>query len=420
MTPAPRPARTGPLGRAAAGSAPRAVLRGAALPALLAALVMILAAAVPAGAAATGRPLGPDAAMYPRVVRLAHNGAANGRILTTVTGFPSGGPAGDIYGSDDGGRSFTRVGRVSDTVAARTGLCCTTLYELPRRIGALPRGTLLWAGSVGQGASDPRMSLRIWRSTDAGRNWQYLSTAAASPNAHGLWEPEFTVAADGRLVMYYSDETDQPAHSQFLAEKSTRDGVHWSASRAVVRSDDPALRPGMATVRRLPTGTYVMTYEICGTGRADDCVVHLRTSRDAWQWGDPAAPGSVPTDAAGEHFAHTPTLAWSAGGGREGTLFLTGQMLVEQSGTAAPGTGGTIFTSTGGGRGTWQAHQAPVSVSDVRNDPCPNYSPALLPSPDGHRVLEITTDYDESGSCRAYSALGTLTPGKSPIGRTTS
>jgi hypothetical protein len=65
---------------------------------LIALLAVLLAAAgwpVPA-AAVGGTQVSADAAMYPRVIRLAHSGAANGRLLLAVTAFPPGGPLGFV------------------------------------------------------------------------------------------------------------------------------------------------------------------------------------------------------------------------------------------------------------------------------------------------------------------------------------
>lgn len=139
-----------------------------------------------------------DTGLYPRLIRLASNDAANGRILASVVSFSGNNGMGLIYESNDGGISFRRVGVIADPEAAGgQGLCCATLYELPRAVGSLAAGTLLWAASVGQDESNRRMALRIWTSTDQGRRWDYLSSCAEETSNRGLWEPEFSVAADG-------------------------------------------------------------------------------------------------------------------------------------------------------------------------------------------------------------------------------
>ena len=379
-------------------------IRRPALTVVLAVLAVALGMVLVPGTAhaATGQMLSPNVAMYPRAIRLSHSGAADGRIIADATSFPAQGPVGAIFESTDNGRSFRQVGAVADPLAAG-GLCCTTLFELPRRIGAMPAGTLLWAGTIGQGVTtDRRMSLRIWRSNDLGRHWSPLSTCAKASNDLGLWEPELSVDSYGRLVCHFSDETHQPTYSQLLARTVSTDGVHWSDERFTVASTDPHQRPGMANVRQLPGGSYLMTYEVCGTGDQYDCAVHYRTSRDGWNWGDPRDIGPMIHTRSGQYFTHTPTISTAPGG----RVLLVGQMLNNADGSVAAGNGATMFETGPGGLGAWSAATAPVSVPGARNDVCPNYSSTLVPV--GRSVLEIATDYGADNVCRAYFATGTI------------
>ena len=359
----------------------------------------------------TPKVLRDDTGLYPRVIRLSHSGGANGRLLASVAVPPEGDQPGlgAIYESRDGGRSFsaTPVGSVRDPQAAQ-GLCCTTLFELPARMGDNPAGTLLWAASVGQNAPERRMSLPVWKSLDQGRHWSQLSSCAAAHSSGGLWEPAFSVAANGALVCTYSDETDQPRHSQTLMETvSTDGGAHWGAPRPVVAAHDPALRPGMATVVRLPGGSYLMTYEVCGLQGAD-CAAHLRFSRDGLDWGDPARLGQRIFASTGRFFAHTPLVAWAPGGGPQGSLLLVGQLLMTP-GDLAPsgGTGRTLMLNTTGGVGNWIEVPAPFALENVYDDYCPNYSSPLLPSPDGEHVLELATNYDQP-LCKPFYGTGSI------------
>lgn len=358
------------------------------------------------GDGAGGTLLRDGAGLYPRAIRLQHSGAANGRILAEVVTFVGNGDGlGAIYESSDEGASFRQVGAVADPESADgQGLCCATLYELPRAVGDLPAGTLLWSASVG--ASDRPMSLRIWRSNDLGRTWSYLSDCADATNTRGLWEPEFSVAADGQLVCHYSDETD-PAQNQKLMEVRSADGVHWTDRRATVTSDDSRHRPGMPIVRRLPNGSYFMTYEICALGGQYDCAVFSRTSRDGWNWGDPKDRGVQPRTADGKYFTHTPTIAWSANEGRrDGKLLLIGQILQNADGSVADGNGRTILVNSDNGTGPWYEIAAPVEVPNPYNNFCPNYSSPLLPSEDGRKVLEIASAWASDGECKAYFDTG--------------
>lgn len=356
--------------------------------------------------AATGTLLRDGTGLYPRAVRLAHNGDANGRVLASVVSFRGSDGIGPVYESTDDGGTFRQVGEVADPEAAGgQGLCCATLYELPRQVGDMPAGTLLWSASIGQDEPGRRMALRVFRSNDVGRTWSYASTIATAPNEKGLWEPEFSIDASGALVAHYSDETDA-GHSQKLVAARTTDGVNWTGHHDTVASNLASDRPGMAVIRQLPDGGYFMSFEICAAAGQFQCVVHYRTSPDGWDWGDPAYLGIRPETADGKYFKHAPNLAWAPEPGNpRGKLLLIGQALFNADGSRAAGTGRTVWTNSDGGAGPWREIPAPVAVETTEIDYCPNYSSALLPSADGARVLEIATDYD-GGICKPYYATG--------------
>ncbi|MGW7753587.1 exo-alpha-sialidase [Streptomyces violaceusniger] len=353
------------------------------------------------------KPLRDGAGLYPRAIRLEHSGKDNGRVLASTVVLDGGHGIGDVQESTDGGVGFNQVGKIADPESADggKGLCCATLYELPQQVGDMPAGTLLWAASFGQNEpeSSRHMSIRVFKSTDVGRTWSYLSTVATATDANGLWEPEFSIDADGNLVCHYSDETD-PNHSQKLVAVRSRDGVSWDGLHDTVASDPTSDRPGMAVVRKLPDGKYVMTYEICSKDPKFSCVVHVRTSSDGWDWGDPADLGTRPETADGKYFRHAPTLAWAPEDGNpQGKLLLVGQVMYNADGSKAEGSGRTVWTNSKGGEGAWKEIPAPVTVKSDKIDFCPNYSSSLLPSADGHQLLEVATDYD-GGVCRPYHA----------------
>ncbi|WNF00576.1 sialidase family protein [Streptomyces luomodiensis] len=373
---------------------------------LLAVLGSLLAVQAPPAAAASGTVLRDGTGLYPRAVRLQHNGAANGRILASVVTFRNSDGLGAIYESTDDGATFRQVGEVADPEAAGgQGECCATLYELPQAVGSLPAGTLLWSASIGQDETNRRMAIRVFRSNDQGRTWSYLSTVATSNSTKGLWEPEFSIDSSGRLVVHYSDETD-PAHSQKLVAARSANGITWEGYHNTVASNLASDRPGMAIVRKLPSGQYFMVYEICAAQGQYSCVVHYRTSWDGWNWGDPAHLGYRPETADGKYFTHTPNLAWAPeAGNSQGKLFLIGQVLKNADGSTATGSGATVWTNSNGGTGTWRSISAPVRVDSKTVDYCPNYSSALLPSADGTRLLEIATDYVGT-VCKPFYATG--------------
>ncbi len=327
-------------------------------------------------------------ALYARLVSLgsATDPSQNDAILATVTSF-TGGNHVDVYRSLDQGKSFAPFSSIKDPVFA-TGLCCGTLFELPRRVGALAAGTLLWAGSVGQkepavGGAERRMQIRVYASVDEGKTWSVRDGIVAK-NKRGLWEPQFALAEDGALVMYYSDET-HPAQSQLLEETRTYDGVHWQDFRDVVASAAYADRPGMPVVNLLRTGIFLMTYEVCGPLA---CVVNYRTSRDGWNWGDPTNLGRTISTPEGLHLAHAPVNTALP----EGAILLTGQMELKADGSVAAGNGETMFWSrTGDPAGPWSTLPAPIAVPEAYDNYCPNYSSPLLALDDQGSVLEFAS-----------------------------
>lgn len=165
----------------------------------------------------------PNSTLYPRLVRLSHGAkAVNGQIIASTNG--------NIFLSKDGSASFTFL----DTVPTREGSkerCCATLYEMPRRVGSLQAGTLLFAGSY---FSSDTPAVEIYTSMDQGRTWNYLSSPVVRGSAkHGLWEPELTLADNGVLVMFRSDETDE-CYSQKLVQMRIYDGTTWRDQRYIV------------------------------------------------------------------------------------------------------------------------------------------------------------------------------------------
>ncbi len=351
---------------------------------------------------AGGTPLRNGTGLYPRVVRLAHSGSANGQLVASVVDFDAKGGVGVIYRSTDGGVTFTEVGGVHDP-ATVNGLCCSTLFELPKQVGAMPAGTLLWAASVGQTPADRRMAIDLWQSQDHGTTWSGLPPCRTAPNTGGLWEPELSVDSEGDLVCHYSDETDPAAHSQSLEERFSSDGRTWSQVYPTVAPANAGLRPGMATVVQRADGSYYMTYEVCGTGDQYDCAAHYRTSADGADWGPPSDIGPMITTETGQYFTHAPVVAQLNNGTAAGRLVLVGQQFREANGALSTTSGRTVLVNTENGGGNWFPIDAPVAVPSPDGSYCPNYSSALLPSPDGTRLLEIATDYVGS-VCEPYFA----------------
>lgn len=189
----------------------------------------------------------------------------NGAMYATFEQYTTGAASFPIFESTNEGETWTKVGDVKDTHKGVGMRWEPHLYELPQAIGNMPAGTLLCAGLV-LPYDRSFCEIDLYKSSDAGRNWTFVSTIAegkaAYPGNDPVWEP-FLMVANNRLICYYSDERDT-AHSQKLVHQTTTDGIHWSSAVNDVALSDSRQRPGMAVVTKMPDGNYIMTYEIIG------------------------------------------------------------------------------------------------------------------------------------------------------------
>ncbi|MBP2380860.1 sialidase family protein [Brachybacterium sacelli] len=337
--------------------------------------------------------------LYPRVIRLAHQGEADDRLLASVVSFDGPSGYGAIWESTDGGATFAQISSVSDQATETgEGLCCATLYELPRAVGDLPAGTLLWSASVGADVAERRMSIRIWASTDVGRSWERIAITAVAENDGGLWEPEFAVTDDDTLVLWFCDETDGDNHSQKIVQQTSTDALTWTDREPIVELEDPAARPGMPNVRRLCTGQWAMSYEICGP--QDLCRTYLRTTDDPRRWGAVTSRDPLIQAADGTEPRHTPTLTID----EDGSVLLGSQMHYTADGAVATDNGQVVLRTHDRslqGKVHWVTEPAPVPVEDPWNNYCPNYSPTFVRTGTGH-LLEITSAPTQDDVCRPW------------------
>ena len=419
LSPPSRP-RHGPLVRAL-GSLTAALLFAFGLTGLGA-----LAAAPASAQATTGVLYAPNVsanpsedASYPRVIRLAHSGSADGELLATFSHSGIGSTKANfpIYKSTDDGKTWSPspIGTVTDTVHG-WDLDGPTLFELPQAEGTLPAGTLLAAGTAWNHGDYTQQSVEVFASTNGGVSWSYRSSCAAesglaNTEGHGIWEPEFAVASNGDLVCYYSDERPSTnGYAQVLAHVvSTDGGATWGSEVYDVAVQDGVQRPGMTTVVKLPNGTYGMTYEDCKAGFDPDtaCSVYFKTSPDGENWAPASSLGSLVQTNDGRHFLHTPQLAWSPIGGPNGTLLISGQRLVsgaDGSITVQDESGTVLLANTDLGVGSWTETTAPVSTNptggyDGSETACAGYSSPILPSVSGSTILYLAGTHIGNGKC---------------------
>lgn len=374
---------------------------------------------------------------YPRVIQLEHSGDANGTLLATFaldrrrdqsSVLP-------IYRSTDHGKTWSSM-PISTIHATPEGwsIGSPTIFELPRAEGDLPAGTLLVSGTASHRGDRTQQRIEVFVSRDHGKSWHYRSDCAAyshmnDRSGHGIWEPDFAIAGNGDLVCYFSDERPSVrGYNQVLAHTVSTDGGRtWGEEVYDVAIKDDISRPGMPTVVRLPNGHYAMTFEDCKLGPHstldpdETCSVYLKTSPDGLNWQPVSSLGSLVQTSDGEHFLHTPYIAWSPAGGKDGTLIVTGQRIVSgEDGhikVIEDSSGKYLMTNGHLGQGPWQKIRAPFAIVPTGGydgykgeTGCPGYSsPVLILDGSGsYLYMAGTRMHGEDGRCEIRYGIGML------------
>ncbi|MFM9555114.1 RICIN domain-containing protein [Streptomyces caniscabiei] len=308
--------------------------------------------------------------LYPRALRLQHNGSANGTLLATFEQYTNGTPVFPIYRSTDNGNSWSKLSDVADTQNGWGMRWQPELFELPTAIGDFPAGTILAAGdSVPSDRSATKID--VYASTDRGQTWGFVSNIATGGSAFDtngqtpVWEPFFLVS-DGKLIVYYSDQRD-PDHGQKIVHQVSTDARTWGPVVDDVAMPTASDRPGMPTVAKLPNGKYVLSYEYGGAPEGNFSVYYKISS-------DPEAFGSVtgiPLRTTGGVVPQSaPYMTWLPTGGANGTLALSANSAED------------LFINTqNGAANTWTRISANVAGG---------YSRGMTALPDGHSLLILS------------------------------
>lgn len=378
---------------------------------LLAVLLPLLAvlAVLPGGAASadgSGSALytptsATEANAYARVIQLKHAGAANGRLLATFEHWTTDGTPTQlsIRQGDAAGTSWSTLSTVGDPLTGAghpvSHLWQPFLFEFPRQLGGYPAGTLLLVANLVP-ADSSYTDFVEWRSTDHGASWTPVGLVQQGGTFNGgIWEPFLGLDRAGRLLMYFSDERDSPAHSQLLAHVTSTDGGdHWGSVVRDVASSVAADRPGMVTVTRMgDSGRFVMSYEVCGR---PNCEVRYKFSDDGDSW-NATDLGQRATTSDGRYLGSSPYLVWDPA---IRGLVLAAHGVFSTVGNQATGENlRAVLVNTNGGQGDWSWAPAPWHVSNASGDCNANYSPALLVQADGQVRYTAPTSVGSSGPC---------------------
>ena len=354
---------------------------------------------------------GSNGASYSRMIRLQHNGAANGTLLATFEDFDLG--AMGIWQSNNDGVTWTTspITTIPDT-ADGAGWYFEfepDLLELPQAVGSLSAGTILLAGDTWQ-ASTGTHDILLYKSTNQGQSWQFVNYIDTDPNDTngGIWEPELLITSSGNLACLYSDERQSPqGYNQLLAERVSPDGGQtWGAESYVVAIQDGTQRPGMAVCVKLPNNQYVMSFEAVNSGTSSQC--HIKFSTDGVNWGTGPSDYGIPVSTAtGAYIGATPFIQWFPTGGPNGTLGITGQFLIN-----SPMTDREMFINQNLGVGTWDMVPLPVQWEGDSVQRA-GYSQGTLPTADGLGIIHTASSAINTSICALlYGREQLILPGQ--------
>ncbi|KAI5304500.1 hypothetical protein KEM56_006431 [Ascosphaera pollenicola] len=253
-----------------------------------------------------------------------------------------------VFKSTDQGKSWDHVSNITDNVNGWGMRYQPDLYQISRRIGKWPKGTVLCAGnSIPIDLSQTRID--VYASVDGGKNWEFASHVAhggvALPNngETPVWEPHI-LQHQNRVIVYYADQRQNDTFGQKLSHQTTIDLEHWTDPEDDVAEDTYTDRPGMPTVTKLPTGDYVYMYEnggFFGTKNYSFPVTY-RISKDPLRFLE-AEPIEIEVD--GFKPVSAPYVNWTPYGGKNGTLL-----------ASAAGGDSRLYTNQMlGAKGHWKA-----------------------------------------------------------------
>lgn len=329
---------------------------------------------------------------YGRLLLLKHSTIGQNNVLLAThsamtAGLEDYNPRYPVYRSVDQGKTWDIISYVTDELTGVNSEWNPHLFELEKPCGDYPAGTVVLAACSIDAGHMVQSHIRLYFSRDGGMTFdQGVIVASAGGLEEGVWEPFLLQLDDGRLVCYYSDDSD-PKCSQKIVYKVSSDCVNWGNTVDVVATDVFKERPGMPVVTRLGDGSYFMVYEVVDKDGASGNPVCYRTSKDALDWGDPKFIGEEIVNYDGSMaLGSAPYCAWTPVGGENGTLIVSGTFM--RKGYSSTGT--DYFLSNDNGK-SWMTipHVIPYTVADHVG-----YSNAFIFSADGKIMYAINNPQD--------------------------
>ncbi|GLI02176.1 RICIN domain-containing protein [Phytohabitans aurantiacus] len=391
----------------------RALLAAAAL--LAGSLTAILpsspAAAVTTGngslvySPAAGSSFDPAGTTYAKVIALKNNGQYNGQLLVTFDQliYVNGVQVYPIYRSTNGGSSWSLVTNVvpSQTFPTLTLTSQPYLYEVPQQVGSLAAGTILLAGMI-MPADRSSSRIVVYKSTDRGSTWSFLSTVdtggpatydpSPSSTTTTVWEPAINLDSSGNLVVYYSDERQKASGvlQAVVYRRSTDGGATWGAVGNVAAVGNQSDRPGMITVARMGNGQYIATYEVVNrpSQSLNTAPAYFKLSSDGVTW--PAGLGTPITLADGRGIGSSPMVRWIPQGGPNGTVLVSSKWGLTSAGAISGGQ--HFYANYNLGQGSWERlpYAVTYDASDTQGGYFSGFAQGFDTSPDGLTLYQAT------------------------------
>ena len=305
---------------------------------------------------------------YGRLLQLKYNGENNGVMFATSQWAGNSFP---LYRSTDGGKNWELMTTISEQIKpALSGNWQPEIYELPVDVGLMPKGTLLLGGCT---HNDTISRICLWRSFDLGETWEEFTVidhAGGAGQKNGMWEPFMICDEDGKLVVFYSDETDVNEYGgQRLVFRVSVNGEEWGEKQYCVAPKDKKLRPGMVSVAKMGDEGYLIVYEMIGESGGP---VYYKTSDSLTNW-DYESKGKKLYGPDGEFTGCTPYCVWTPAGGPHGTVVACGRF----GKASSPKTQSKIFLSNDLGK-TWRTIDNPLVWDYLESkDSNPNYADSL-------------------------------------------
>lgn len=148
------------------------------------------------------------------------------------------------------------------------------------------------------GVSEPSYRLRVIKSQDNGRSWDYLDDLNSrdgfiDSGPEGLWEPFLYFDAENVMRVVYAKEraervcTSHRGKKQDIVVRQSRDqGKTWSAEHIV--ASEGVSRDGVPAVTRLKDGSFVVVFEswqssVCGRANPN-LLIRSMQSPDGIEW----------------------------------------------------------------------------------------------------------------------------------------